>query len=106
VDLDFVLCEYDEGQPYAIIEYKAELARPVHLAHPTMRALRNLSDRARLPFLLTTYATDYTLYRVQSLNYYATHHEAVHDQMEFSEQQYIDFLLRLRGRLPNGELFR
>jgi hypothetical protein len=103
VDLDFVLCEYDAGRPVAIVEYKCETAAPVKLSHPTMRALRTLSDRAKLPFFLTIYSREYVAWRVVGVNYLAT--QRLPRPRDFSESEYVDFMLAVRGRQPNGELF-
>ena len=103
VDLDFVLCEFDAGEPYAIVEYKCESAQPVRLSHPTMRALKSLGDRAHLPVFLTVYARDYGVWRVTGLNYLAN--QRVPKPRDFSESEYVAFLLAIRGRKPNGNLF-
>ena len=104
MDLDFVLCEFDQGKPFAIIEYKCELAPQVHLTHPTMRALSTLADESKHPFLLTIYARDYSWYRVHPVNWYAVE-KIGKKPLELSEEKYIELLYRLRGRRLNGGLF-
>jgi Holliday junction resolvase len=104
VDLDFVLCEYDQGKPFAIIEYKSEAAMPVKLSHPTMRALATLADESKHPFLLVIYARDYTWYRVHPVNWYATE-KLGQKPLELSEEKYIELLYQLRGRRLTGSLF-
>ena len=103
VDLDFVLCEYDEGRVYAIVEYKCQGAAPIRLGHPTMRALTDLANRAKVPFFVTIYSRDFAAYRVQPINYYAQ--QFTKTVLDLNETPYINFLLHLRGRQPNGQLF-
>lgn len=98
-----MLCEFDAGCPYAIVEYKRDGAHPTHFSHPTMRALHQLGDRAKLPFFLVVYTRDYAVFRVQAVNYFAR--EKLSQPREFSETKYVEFLLWLRGRQPNGQLF-
>lgn len=105
VDLDFVLCEFDQGKPFAIIEYKCETAPPVQFTHPTMRALSTLADESKHPFLLVIYARDYNWYRVHAVNWYAAE-KIGKKPLELSEQEYIALLYELRGRrMPTGRLF-
>jgi hypothetical protein len=103
VDLDFVMCEYDAGLPFAIVDYKCETAPPVRMSHPTMRALRALGDRAKLPVFITIYSKEYTAWRVVALNYLAE--QRVPKPLDMGETEYVDFMLAIRGRRPNGELF-
>ena len=103
VDLDFVLCEFDEGRPYAIVEYKCQGASPIHRSHPTLRALADLGNRAKVPVFLVVYSRDYVVFRVVGLNYLGD--QKVPQARDFNEQEYVSFLLSLRGRKPNGQLF-
>lgn len=101
--MDFCLVEYDSGKPFAIVEYKRATAAPVQRSAPTIRAIVELGNRAKLPVLLTTYTRDFTNWRVVGLNWYAE--RRLPKPRDFSEREYVDFLLAIRGRQPNGDLF-
>lgn len=103
VDLDFVLCEYDQGEPYAIVEYKRDTAAPTPLSHPTVRALERLATRAKVPFFFVVYTKDYAVYRVLPVNYFAQ--QKLQKTTTFSEPEYIEFLYRVRGRTVSAALF-
>jgi hypothetical protein len=104
VDLDFTLCEYDAGEPYGIVEYKCETAAPVVRAHPTIRAIKRLGDKANLPVFLTIYARDFRWFRCEGLNYLGG--KKCHDKvLDLNEAEYRAFMLAIRGRNPDGMLF-
>ena len=49
VDIDWLVVEYDQAVPVALVEYKNEHARPVDPTHPSYRALALLKGE-RLDF--------------------------------------------------------
>jgi hypothetical protein len=96
VDLDFILVEYDQGLPVAVIEYKHENAKPVSLTHPSYMALAILGERADLPIFVVRYADDFSWWEVQAINTVAT--AILSTLRRVSESQYVKFLHWLRGR--------
>jgi hypothetical protein len=96
LDLDFILIEYDTGEPVARVEYKHEAARPVNVTHPSYRALAILGERADLPVFLVRYAGDFSWWDVQALNTVAA--LILPEPRHVAETQYIRFLHWLRGR--------
>lgn len=67
-DLDFLLCEYDRGEPKAIIEFKMNAGAKIAKTHPSLRAVQKLCDRADLPFFVVRYAEDLSVFRVIPMN--------------------------------------
>lgn len=95
VDLDFLVCEYNVGEPVALVEYKHERAVPPSLQHPTMRALRKLADLAGVPFMLVYYRRDPWRFLVfpaneTALNFYG-------GVVALSEQRFVRSLYVMRA---------
>jgi len=104
VDLDFVLVEFDQGLPCALVEYKAGDPRPFDLEHPSYRALRHLADASRIPLVIGFYSPlwSFTCY---PLNDYAL--EWFTPGEVLTELQFVTRLYRIRGRdLPDGLAMR
>lgn len=95
-DIDFLLMEYDKGKVSALVEYKHEDSQKIRIGHPTMRALKDLADRAQVPALLVRYADDFSVFRVTPLNELAE--GWVPERTTMSETEYVSLLYRIRGR--------
>lgn len=96
VDIDFLACEYDNGRPVAIVEYKREDSPPQTFNHPSIRVLRGLATAANLPFFVVRYAADLSWWKVVPLNVMAR--RWLSKQVEMVEVEYVSFLYQLRGR--------
>ncbi len=96
VDIDFLMVEYDKGEPVAVVEYKHENAPPQSPSHPSYRALVKLADRAGLPMLFVRYAADFSWFRVTPLNDCAM--AILPARLTMTEQEWVTLLYRLRGR--------
>ena len=95
-DVDFMLVEYDNKQPKALVEYKHELAMPVLASDPNLIAVTNLANLAGLPIFGVRYASDCSWFVVAPLNALATAFQP--EKRTMSEIQYVELLYRLRGR--------
>lgn len=104
VDIDFLVTEYDRGQPIAIIEYKNEYAKTQYSSHASYRSIKILCDRADIFFFAVRYASDFSWWKVISLNIKARKFLAA-DQQMLDEQQYVSFLYKLRGLEMPDDLF-
>lgn len=105
VDIDFLLTEYDSGKAVALIEYKNEHAAPQFASHPSYQALSDLGSRARLPFIVCRYASDFSVFKARAIN--------LHAKMtlygmpeEFNERGWVELLYRIRGRKMPTNLFK
>lgn len=105
VDLDFVLVEYDNFQPVALIEWKncdgfdRDVARELRSA--SARVLKNLGDRARLPTFFCLYRTAPWRFRVVYANEAGRRSLGVEWETEFvdfGEAGFVRFLYALRSR--------
>jgi len=96
VDIDFLVVEYDSAKAKAIIEYKHELAKPANPKDASYRALRNLANKAQLPFFAVRYTEDFSNFLVVPLNKLAKSFLAKRE--DFDELDFVSFLYRLRGR--------
>lgn len=98
VDIDFVLLEFDNREPVALIEYKHEKAAPIFIDRlPSgILALSRLGTRADIPSFLVRYASDFSWYRVIAINKLGEVH--IEKRTEMTENEYISFLYKLRGR--------
>ena len=101
LDIDFLMLEYNHGLPSALVEFKHENAAPVHMGHPSMRALKILADRSRIPLFLVRYTDDFSRYFVTPGNENAR--EFLPHRTGMTELDWIKLLYRCRGlELPEG----
>lgn len=100
-DVDFVLIEFDRAEPAALIEYKAFPAQwsPQSAG---ITAIRRLAERAQLPFFVAIYWTEPFAYEVHPANARAL--ALLGELRHMSEQEYVRFLYRLRGRWIQQEI--
>ena len=96
VDLDFLFLEYDHGKASALVEYKHERAPPQKPLHPTYQAMKDLCDRARLPFFACRYKGDYSEWLVVPMNVEARTH--LPERKSMSMAGWVVFLYAVRGR--------
>jgi len=79
VDIDFLMLEFNRGQPIAIIEYKRFTAQEPNPKHPSYRALSTLADgyagysmaideHGPLPCLIAFYWPKIWAFRIKLLN--------------------------------------
>jgi hypothetical protein len=93
-DIDFLLLEYNHGQPIALIEHKHKNAL-VNLNDSSIVATKNLADRAQLPFFIVRYNPDNWHYIAIPGNRYATSHVVAPTLL--MEEEYISLLYKMRG---------
>lgn len=103
IDIDFLVCEYDKGEPRALVEYKNEKAAPQFRTHPSYQAIIKLGTRASVPVFAVRYKTDFTEYVVTPLNGFAE--QKLPERTSMHERQWVTFLYELRGNIPPNELF-
>jgi hypothetical protein len=96
VDLDFLFLEYDKGKAVAIVEYKHERAKPQMPLHPTYQAMRDLADRAGVPFFACRYKNDFSEFLVVPLNGNAK--SVLPARTAMTEAGWVSFLYQIRGR--------
>lgn len=97
IDLDFLLVEYDNATPVALIDYKHTRHKPIDLTHASYRALAKLGDATGLPVFYVVYADGFQAWSITAINYRAK--EIVrHSRICHSEIEYVEFLYRLRKR--------
>jgi hypothetical protein len=96
VDLDFLFLEYDRGKAVALVEYKHERAKPQMPIHPTYQAMKDLADRAGVPFFACRYKGDFSEFLVVPLNENARKILPLRTPM--SEAGWVSFLYMVRGR--------
>lgn len=102
VDLDFVMVEYNRGQPVALIEYKERHAREPVIGHPTYRALAMLAEgyiQGPLPFFIAFYDAEDWWFRVLPVNEAARAHYAHCLDERLTEQRFVRSLYLLRKRV-------
>jgi len=102
VDIDFLMLEYDQGKAKALVEYKHENAKPQDPKHPSYKAMKDLADRAQIPFFAVRYAGDFSWWRVHPLNDYA--HKFLPKTCQMTEVGYVTLLYTIRGRPVPGEV--
>lgn len=96
-DLDFLLVEYDHGKVRALVEYKHELAEPQYPNHPTYVAVKDLADRAGVPFLAVRYTGDFSRFICTPLNDLAKNYFPSGPE-NLSEVEFVAVLYAIRDR--------
>ena len=96
LDLDFVMLEYDNGRPTAIVEYKNEHAQPQYPSHASYRALVDMGNKAGIPVFGCRYADDFSWFRVAPLNKEAGKY--VQGRTKMDEAKWVETLYKTRGR--------
>ena len=104
VDLDFLFLEYDRGKAVALVEYKHEMAPPQIAAHPTYQAMRDLADRAGIPFFACRYKGDFSSFLVVPLNDISK--RRLPERMTMTECGWVSFLYKIRGRIVPSNLLK
>ena len=95
VDIDLLVVEYDKRIPIALVEYKWETRTP-RLYGANYEALRELADRARIPFFVCGYKSDFTRWYVHAGNKQSQELLKTTRQ-EWAEEEYVTFLYQLKG---------
>lgn len=100
-DIDFL--EYDRGRSIALCEWKHERAAPYDSNDASMRARRDLADKAKVPFFVIIRANDLSWLDIVPENKKAEEimiRAGIQDKpYRFeSEIKFVDFLYWLRGR--------
>jgi hypothetical protein len=108
VDLDFIMTEFDNRTPCALIEHKHKECGNIKLSDANLVVIINLGNMAKLPVFFTKYDLDeekdkYS-FSVLSLNKTACEILSVNNNITWwTEKQYVKFLYMLRKReLPEG----
>lgn len=112
VDIDFLLCEYDQAKAKALIEYRHTNGHVIKDA--SIKALIDLADRAGLPFFIVRYyyATDDgtlwkenttvdtpAFFRITACNHHAEQLWLTQDVDSYiTEHEYAAWLHKIRGR--------
>lgn len=103
VDIDFLMLEYDRSRAVAIVEYKHERARPLLTQNPSILAIIDMGNRAKLPVFAVRYADDFSWWQVMPLNNLAK--QWTPQPIKMVEPEWISLLFRIRGRKPPTERF-
>jgi hypothetical protein len=96
VDIDFLMLEYDRGQPAALVEFKHERAGVIRISHPSVQAITNLGTRAAIPAFTCRYADNFSWYYCTPLNDAAR--ALLPKATRLSEREWVELLYRCRGR--------
>jgi hypothetical protein len=97
LDIDFLLLEYDKGEPSALVEYKHEKAPDQYMSQPSYQALIKLASRASLPLFAVRYSGDFENWTVIPLNNLAQDHVPPGKTM-MDERGYVSLLYTIRGQ--------
>ena len=94
-DFDFLMLEYEFGNPSAIVEYKHEYAEPQSPLKPQYQALIKLGNSAKIPVMACRYSDDFTRYTVTPLNEFAV--KFVPKRIVLDEMGWVSLLYKIRG---------
>lgn len=93
-DIDFLMVEYNMGQPVAVVDYKGFQPRPLDLNSASFKAVSWLASMGGVPFMVVFYNAASAVFMVRPVNRYA---ERLFKKDEvFSEQEYVARLYELR----------
>lgn len=105
VDVDFLLIEYDQSIPVAIIDYKLGLDRDVKTRAPNHRAQQHLhyrhgSQYVPVPHYVVTYRTEpdwmFRILAVGAHAYFTLESSGTKEGAALTELEYVKWLYRMR----------
>lgn len=104
VDIDFLMCEYNLGQPIGIIEYKHHNIGSINEKNISYKVLRNLADQRinPIPFFIVLYWRDIWAFRVIPMNGKAE--TFVNQPTMMTEYEYVGLLYRIRRNMLKQEI--
>lgn len=96
VDIDFLMCEYNFGQPIGIVEYKHHNIGSVNPNNISYKVLKNLADQRinPIPFFVVLYWRDVWAFKVIPMNQKAESYVSTATMM--TEYDYVSLLYRIR----------
>jgi hypothetical protein len=106
MDLDFVLLEYDNATPKALIEYKNSHVENIDITRSSYTALIKLADNYKdgpLPCLIAVYETKLWTFKVYPLNKPARKHYEHCAGKTITERRFVHSIILLRGRALTAE---
>lgn len=103
VDIDFLMVEYDQGTPVAIIEYKHESAQ-WNLCHPNFSAIIRLADGCSIPAFMVRYGDNCDWFELWPINRFAREMNIMRTN-RMSESEYVSFLYSLKGKAMPDEVY-
>lgn len=103
VDIDFLLVEYNNAWPVALIEYKEHRAYPPKMS-TNYTALSRLAGAAGLPFFVAYYQASQWWFQLYPMNEIAS--EIIETGQIMSEQEYVLFLYDLRNKVIQDHVLR
>lgn len=95
-DIDFLLAEYDRGEPRALIEYKHKNASAASINSNEHSPIRWMADKCGIPFAVVVYDDEAVLFRCIPKNTHAI--GIFKSSVWLSETDYVAKLYELRGR--------
>jgi hypothetical protein len=101
VDCDFILTEYDNNIPIALIEHKHKLCGEIKLSDSKLITIKNLGNMAKLPVFLTRYDDEDDIYKFWILGLNIRGIEILPVQFTsimLTEKKYVDLLYMFRKR--------
>jgi len=102
VDVDFLLVEHNFGKPAALVEYKSHWAEIPNLKHANYRALMEVADSAKIPFIVVFYWPKRWAFQVFPVNRTAKRYFNWGERL--SEIEFVKRLYNLRNRVLNGSI--
>ncbi len=95
-DIDFILVEYNSNTPKAIVEYKNEHAKKLHILKDAQcQVLKKLGDLAQIPVIGARYVSNFSRFTVVPMNQLAKNFVPTTTKMV--EAKFVELLYRMRG---------
>ena len=96
IDIDFLMIEYNQGEPVAIIDYK-RFTGSIKNVHPkSIFAISQLADNSSIPFFVVYYWEDIWAFSIIPINEIAKNCLKGREKKILTEQEYVSFLYELR----------
>lgn len=96
IDIDFLMLEYDTGEPLALIEYKRFTAPIPDITGRSYEAIAKLANYAQIPFAMVIYWPDIWAFKVRPVNQFAA--PLFKRRCILTEVEYLTLLYQLRNR--------
>ncbi len=104
IDIDFLMIEYNQGIPMAIIDYKRYTGTIENIHPKSIQAITFLANKSNISFFIVYYWDDVWAFQVFPINEIAKEKIKLLKSSLLSEQEFVAFLYQIREiQLTNQE---
>lgn len=107
VDVDWLVIEYDQSIPIALIDYKESSSPRIQgPLDANARAIANLANYAKIPAYAVRYRLNLDKYEFYPIPYNESGERKLPAKRRMNEVEFVTWIYELRGRQPDANLLK